>query len=61
MAATEEDENTQPDQPSTTEVVKVGAFDPALVRPWQYHNRAGSGMDDESLDALAASIRRDGQ
>ena len=44
-----------------TEVVHVEAFDPSDVRPWRFHNRAGSGMDDESLDALAASIRRDGQ
>ena len=44
-----------------TEVVHVEAFEPADVRPWRFHNRAGSGMDDESLDALAASIRRDGQ
>ena len=43
------------------EVVHVEAFDPSDVRPWRFHNRAGSGMDDESLDALAASIRRDGQ
>ena len=45
----------------TTEVVHVEAFEPSDVRPWRFHNRAGSGMDDESLDALAASIRRDGQ
>ena len=44
-----------------TEVVHVEAFEPSDVRPWRFHNRAGSGMDDESLDALAASIRRDGQ
>ena len=42
-------------------MVHVEAFDPAEVRPWRFHNRAGSGMDDESLDALASSIRRDGQ
>ena len=45
----------------STEVVHVEAFDPSDVRPWRFHNRAGSGMDDESLAALAASIRRDGQ
>lgn len=45
----------------SSDVVHVTAFDPDQVRPWQYHNRAASGMDDESLDALAASIRRDGQ
>ena len=37
------------------------SFDPAHVRPWRFHNRAGSGMDDAALDALAASIQRDGQ
>ncbi|MXY55914.1 MAG: ParB/RepB/Spo0J family partition protein [Gammaproteobacteria bacterium] len=45
----------------TPEVVHIEAFDPAQVRPWDYHNRTRSGMDDESLEALAASIRRDGQ
>ena len=44
-----------------TEVVHVEAFEPSDVRPWRFHNRAGSGMEDESLNALAASIRRDGQ
>ena len=44
-----------------TEVVHVEAFEPSAVRPWRFHNRAGSGMDDAALDALAASIRRDGQ
>ncbi len=44
-----------------TEVVHVEAFEASDVRPWRFHNRAGSGMDDASLDALAASIRRDGQ
>ena len=39
----------------------IEAFDPAQVRPWRYHNRTGSGMDDASLDDLANSIRRDGQ
>ena len=43
------------------DIVHVEAFDPDHVRPWRYHNRANSGMDGESLDALAASIRRDGQ
>ena len=42
-------------------VVHVEEFEPEQVRPWRYHNRTGSGMDDASLDALAASIRRDGQ
>ena len=45
----------------STEVLNVEAFDPDLVRPWRYHNRGGSGMDEASLDALAESIRRDGQ
>ena len=45
----------------TTEVVHVEGFDPSDVCPWRFHNRTGSGMDDASLDALAASIRRDGQ
>ena len=62
MANTEQpDPDTQPDPSSTVDVVEVEAFEPDLVRPWQYHNRAGSGMDDAALDALAASIRRDGQ
>ena len=43
------------------EVVHVESFDPADVRPWRYHNRVESGMDDAALDSLAASIRRDGQ
>ena len=45
----------------SAEVVRVEAFDPAEVRPWRFHNRTGSGMDDVSLDGLADSIRRDGQ
>ena len=43
------------------DVVHVEEFDPDQVRPWRYHNRTQSGMDDASLDALATSIRRDGQ
>ena len=43
------------------ELVHAEAFEPGAVRPWRFHNRTGSGMDDASLDALAASIRRDGQ
>ena len=39
----------------------VQSFDPEKVRPWRFHNRAGSGMDDLSIDALAESIRRNGQ
>ena len=49
----------QPDD--TSEGGHIEAFDPAQVRPWRYHNRSGSGMDDASLDDLANSIRRDGQ
>ena len=45
----------------TTEAVHVETFDPSEVRPWRYHNRVESGMDDASLDDLANSIRRDGQ
>ena len=45
----------------TQTTLSVEAFDPDQVRPWRYHNRAESGMDDISLDALADSIRRDGQ
>ena len=45
----------------SSEVVHIESFDPADVRPWRYHNRVESGMDDASLDSLAASIRRDGQ
>ena len=37
----------------TTETVRVEAFDPDHVRPWKFHNRALSGMDDGALDALA--------
>ena len=47
--------------PASVDNVRVEAFDPDQVRPWRFHNRRGSGMDDESLDALALSIRRDGQ
>ena len=39
----------------------VEVFEPDQVRAWRYHNRAESGMDEASLDALAESIRRDGQ
>lgn len=44
-----------------TELLKVESFEPSQARPWKYHNRRGSGMDDESLNALASSIARDGQ
>ena len=45
----------------TPEVLHVEAFEPEQVRPWRFHNRRGSGMEEESLEALALSIRRDGQ
>ena len=45
----------------TTALVHIEELDPTAVRPWRYHNRAGSGMDDDSLNDLANSIRRDGQ
>lgn len=40
---------------------KAVFFDPSAVRPWRFHNRAGSGMADWELDALAESIKRNGQ
>ena len=43
------------------ELVRAEAFDPSEVRPWRFHNRVDSGMDESSLTALAGSIRRDGQ
>ena len=46
---------------SQDDLVHVEALDPDQVRPWRYHNRTRSGMDDASLNALAASIQRDGQ
>ena len=49
----------QPD--NTSDGGHIEAFDPAQVRPWRYHNRSSTGMDDASLDDLANSIRRDGQ
>ena len=45
----------------SSEVLQVEAFEPDRVRPWRFHNRRGSGMDEGSLAALARSIRRDGQ
>lgn len=52
-------DNPVPGSAQTT--LPVESFDPDQVRPWRYHNRAESGMDEVSLDALADSIRRDGQ
>ena len=46
---------------ASAEVVQVEAFEPDQVRPWRYHNRARSGMDEASLNDLTNSIRRDGQ
>ena len=53
----------------TSDVVHVVGFDPAEVRPWKFHNRAESGMDDiedeieddDSLDADLEEIRVDGE
>ena len=41
--------------------VRVESFEPDQVRPWRFHNRRASGMDDWLLDALAESIERNGQ
>ena len=43
------------------ETLSVEAFEPSVVRPWKFHNRVGSGMDEASIEALARSIARDGQ
>ena len=43
------------------EVLTIEAFEPDQVRPWRFHNRRGSGMNEGSLAGLARSIRRDGQ
>ncbi len=40
---------------------RLEAFEPAHVRPWRFHNRAGSGMDAVSINELAESIARNGQ
>ena len=45
----------------TAGTIHTEAFEPSQVRPWKYHNRRGSGMDDASLNSLASSIVRDGQ
>lgn len=55
------DKKTDTAPRAAEELVHVEVFDPAEVRPWQFHNRRGSGMDDESLNQLASSIARDGQ
>ena len=43
------------------EMLRVETFDASQVRPWKFHNRSRSGMDEASISALAASIKRDGQ
>ena len=54
--------NTPPESGATrTAPAKVETFDPSVVRPWRFHNRAGSGMDELSIDELAESILRNGQ
>ena len=53
--------DAQPETGPIREVLHVESFEPNDVRPWRFHNRSQSGMDDPALDALAASIRRDGQ
>ena len=45
----------------TAEVLQIEVFDPSEVRPWKFHNRFKSGLDEASIEALAASIKRDGQ
>ena len=57
-------QSTKPSPPTAggkRESLRVEAFDPDQVRPWRFHNRRGSGMDDESIEALAQSIAKDGQ
>ena len=50
-----------PDDPSAPRPARIESLDPSTVRPWRFHNRAESSMDDLSIDALAESIRRNGQ
>ena len=59
-------DDTTPDAAAAGEAgtaadIRVELFEPAEVRPWRFHNRVDSGMDDEAIDALSVSIRRDGQ
>ena len=54
MARTENTATSSPRAP-------IESLDPSTVRPWRFHNRAESGMDDLSIDALAESIVRTGQ
>ena len=44
-----------------TKRLAIEAFAPQEVRLWRYANRVTSAMDSESLEALAASLRREGQ
>ncbi len=41
--------------------MQVEVFDPAEVRPWRFHTRGASGMDEAALAGLASSIGREGQ
>ena len=45
----------------TPELLQIESFDPSVVRPWKFHNRFKSGLDEASIAALATSIKRDGQ
>ncbi len=40
---------------------RIESLDPSTVRPWRYHNRAGSGMDEHLIAELTESILRNGQ
>ena len=55
------DDSMEETRGGTVETVSVETFDSTEARPWRYHNRTRSGMDDASLNALASSIVRDGQ
>lgn len=55
------DESGNSEQHGDLETLQVEAFDPSEARPWRFHNRGQSGMDDNSLNDLASSIARDGQ
>ena len=52
---------TENNEVATAHAARVEPLDPATVRPWHFHNRVGSGMDDLSIDELAESIARIGQ
>lgn len=57
-SAEKSDTASSSDAPPEAQVV---VFDPSTVRPWRFHNRAGSGMEEWELGALAESIKRNGQ